>query len=146
VSALLQVRISLVFSKTFLSICLLENISENSLIQLSHIWDKPKAIKKKRELTLMPSHRWSTTTLQAILKFSCRKSGWARSIETLWRTAMALPKSTWTSSWKLRATGPHSKLFTTLSIIKIWVTQRVKALERSISIISVTFIQEELRN
>lgn len=145
-SAILQVKILLVFSKTFLSIYQLVNISENSLIQLSHIWEQLRVIKKKKELTLMVSHRSSKITLQATLLFSCRKSGWALSIETLWRTAMALPKSTWTSSWKLRVTGLHSKLSTTLSIIKIWVTLRVKALERSISIISVTFIQVELRN
>lgn len=144
--ALLQVKILLVFSKTSLSICLLENISENSLIQSSHTWEPLKVTKKKRELTLMLSHRWSTITLQATLKFSCRKSGWALSIETLWRTAMEQLKSTWTSSWKPRVTGLHSKLFTTLSITKIWVTPRVKASERSISIILVTFIQEELRN
>jgi hypothetical protein len=95
---------------------------------------------------LMPSLRWSTITLQVILKFSCRKSGWALSIETSWRTATEQPKSTWTSSWKLKVTGLHFKLFTTLSITKIWVTPRAKALERNISTISVTFIQVELRN
>lgn len=146
VLALLQVKILLVFSKTSLSICLLENISENSLIQSSHIWEPPKVTKKRKELTLMLSHRWSTTTLQATLKFSCRKSGWALSIETSWRTATEQPKNTWTSFWKLRVTGLHFKLFTTLSITKIWVTPRVKVSERNISIILVTFIQEELRN
>lgn len=129
--------------KIFLLICQLVNTSDHSLIQSSlsrSQMEKVKVLKVFQSRTFLI---WSRITHQVISRSSWRKSGSSNTTDGSCKTVMEVPKSIWTSFWKLRVTGKHYKSFTTHSWDKSWQVHQVMVWERSISTTLVTSIQVE---